>query len=187
MVTLTLKILATAQAQGNLAAYIDLGGTFDPDYAVRCEVNLGHLLLIRPASGAEALEIAYTLIASRSLGLLVFDSVAHLFGDPRGAASLSTALRQISSALTGSPCAMVFLTPLQFGDAMSSHNYPSGFALPHYAAIRLLLKKEKWLRRRGDVYGYQAEVQVLKNKLGRSGHKAKIAITFNGVVRGDGT
>ena len=59
--------------------------------------------------------------------------------------------------------------------------------MPHYAAVRLLLKKEKWLKKRGDVRGYKAQVHVLKNKLGRAGRKAKIAITFNGVVRGDST
>jgi len=137
MITLTLKIIATAQAQGNLVAYIDLGGTFDPDYAVRCEVSLSHLLLIRPQTGLEGLEIAHTLIASRSIGVLVFDSVAHLFDDPHGAQTLSTTLRQFPAALAVSPSALIFLTPLHFGSAMSVDNYPSGFALPHYAAVRI--------------------------------------------------
>jgi recombination protein RecA len=187
MITLALKIMAAAQTQGNLVAYIDLGGTFDPDYAVRCEVSLSHLLLIRPSTGREGLEIAHSLIASRTIGGLVFDSVAHLFDDPHGAQTLATTLRQFPAALAVSPCALIFLTPLQFGPAMSVDNYPSGFALPHYAAVRMLLKKEKWLRRGHDIRGYQAQVQILKNKLGRAGHKAKITITFNGVVRGDGT
>jgi RecA/RadA recombinase len=119
--------------------------------------------------------------------VLVFDSVTHLFSDPHAAQNLSTTLRQFPTALAASPSALIFLTPLQFGSAMSVDNYPSGFALPHYAAVRMLLKREKWLKRGHDVRGYQAQVQILKNKLGRAGHKAKIAITFNGVVRGDGT
>jgi len=187
VITLALKIVATAQAQGNLVAYVDLGGTFDPDYAVRCEVSLSHLLLIRPTTGIEGLEIAHTLIASRGIGGLVFDSTAHLFNDPHGAQALATTLRQFPAALSTSPCALIFLTPLQFGHAMSVDNYPSGFALPHYAAVRMLLKKEKWLKRGRDVRGYQAQVQILKNKLGQAGRQAKISITFNGVVRGDGT
>jgi RecA/RadA recombinase len=66
-------------------------------------------------------------------------------------------------------------------------NYPSGFALPHYAALRLLIEKERWIRKQRDVRGYQARVTVLKNKLGAEGKRAHIAITFNGVVDGNGT
>jgi RecA/RadA recombinase len=66
-------------------------------------------------------------------------------------------------------------------------NYPSGLALPHYATVRLLIEKEQWLKKRRDVRGYQARVTVLKNKLGTSGKSASIAITFNGVVDGNGT
>ena len=70
---------------------------------------------------------------------------------------------------------------------MSPANYPSGFALPHFASLRLLLEKERWLQQGLDIRGYQARVLVLKNKLGPAGQSARIAITFNGVVRGDST
>ena len=70
---------------------------------------------------------------------------------------------------------------------MSPDNYPGGFALPPYTAVRLLIQKERWLHRRRDVYGYEAQVRILKNKLGRAGKQARIAITFNGTVRGDST
>ena len=54
MATLALKIIAQAQSEGHTTAYLDLGRTFDPEYAARCEVNLSHLLLIRPTTGSEA-------------------------------------------------------------------------------------------------------------------------------------
>jgi recombination protein RecA len=187
MATLALKILANAQSQRDMAAYIDLSYTFDPDYAVRCGINLDKLLLVHPHTGDEALEILHTLIASRGVGVLVFDSVSHMIAETHGPQAISTVLRRLVGVLAKSPCASIFLTPLHFGDAASIDNYPSGFALPHYAAVRLLIEKEQWLKKRRDVRGYQARVTVLKNKLGTSGKSATIAITFNGVVDGNGT
>ena len=100
---------------------------------------------------------------------------------------MSAALRQLAGVLAGSLCALLFLTPLYFGDASSLHNYPSGFALPYYASIRLLLEKEQWLKSHRDVRGYGVRVTVLKNKLAAAGQQVKITITFNGVVKGNGT
>lgn len=187
MATLALKIITEAQAAKDVAAYLDLGATFDPDYAARCHVNLSKLLLVRPQNGHEALEIAHSLISSRGIGVLVFDSVAHLLADPQGPQKLSTALRQLPQALARSPCASIFLTPLQAGEVSFPENYPSGFALPHYVTVRLLLAKERWLYKGDDVRGYEARVQVIKNKLGSANQTATIAITFNGVVKGDST
>lgn len=187
MVTLALKIIAHAQTAGDTAAYVDLGATFDPDYAARCEINLARLLLVRPRSGREALEIVQTLIGGRGVGVLVFDAVPHLLAEPSAAPALAAALDGLPALLASSPCAPLFLTPLRFGGAMSATNYPAGFGLPHYASLRLLLEKESWLEKGPDIRGYQARVVVLKNKLGRAGGRAKIAITFNGTVRGDGT
>lgn len=187
MVTLALKIIAQAQSQGDTAVYVDLATTFDPDYAARCEVDLSHLLVIRPANAVKALEIIHTLVAQRSTGIIVFANVSSLFFNHPSPSALSAALRQIPAALAPSNCALLFLTPLQINSPMSRDNYPNGFALPHFASVRLHLKKEKWLQKRNDVRGYQAQVKVLKNKLGPAGRSAKISITFNGVVRGDGT
>jgi len=187
MATLALKVVAQAQAEGDTAAYVDLGTTFDPDYAARCGVDLNRLLLIRPKTGLEALEIVLILVANRGTGILIFDPVSDLLADQDGAQALSVSLRQLPQALTRSACAPIFLTPLRFGHAMSPANYPGGFALPHYATVRLLLKKERWIYKRGDIRGYQARVLILKNKLGPAGQSAPIAITFNGVVSGDST
>lgn len=187
MTTIALKIVAQAQAAGDHAAYLDLSATFDPDYAVRCEVDLAKLLLVRPRSGREALEIALEVIASRGAGLLVFDAVTDLLAAPGQAPALAGLLAQFPAALSRSPCAALFLTPLHFGSAMSPANYPPDFALPHLASLRLALKKERWLTQRRDVRGYQASVQILKNKFGPAGQSARLSIIFNGTVRGDGT
>ena len=187
MATLALKLIAKAQEDRDSAAYLDLSYTFDPDYAARCGVSLDRLLLIRPHSGREALEITTSLIAGGGIGVLVFDSISCLLAETHGPQLMSAALRQLVGILAESPCALVFLTPLYFGDAASKDNYPSGFALPHYAAVRLLIEKERWIRRRRDVRGYRARVTVIKNKLAPSEKSATIEITFNGVVNGNST
>jgi RecA/RadA recombinase len=64
---------------------------------------------------------------------------------------------------------------------------PSGHsALAGCAAVRLRVIRERWLRQHGDVRGYEARVEVLKNQLGPSGRAVTIAIEFNGTVRGNG-
>ncbi len=187
MATLALKVIEQAQTAGDYAAYLDLSRTFDPDYAARCHVRLSKLLLVRPASAVEALTLTRDLLESRGLGVLVFDSVADLFPAHPEEQALASALAHLPAVLAGSACALIFLTPLHPGDALSSAHYPAGFALPDYAAVRLLLRKERWLKRGRDIRGYQARALVLKNKLGAAGRSAKVAITFNGVVQGDGT
>jgi recombination protein RecA len=174
MATLALKLIAKAQEDRDTAAYVDLSYTFDPDYAVRCDVSLERLLLIRPHSGREVLEITTSMVADGGTGVLAFDSVSQLLGETHGSQLMSAALRQLVGHLAGSPCALVFLTPLYFGDAASEDNYPSGFALPHYAAVRLLIEKERWIKRRRDVRGYRARVMVIKNKLAPSGKSVTI-------------
>lgn len=187
MTTLALKIIVQAQRQSHLAAYVDLNGTFDPDYAARCEVDLKRLILVRPGSGLEALQLSHSLLSSGSVGLLVFDTITALRQYPAEAAALTASLNQLPAGLTRSSSAFIGLTPLQFGNALTTANYPAGLALPHLASLRLELTKESWLYRGRDVRGYRARVVVLKNKLGRAGQQANLSIIFNGTVRGDGT
>jgi len=185
--TIALRIIDHAQGQKDKAAYIDLSQTFDPDYAFRCGVDLGKLLIVQPNSGREALAIGNSLILSRGLGVIVFDSVSSLLGDTLSPQLMSEALRQISGSLAGSACALVFLTSLCFGRPSSKDNYPSGFALSHYASVRLAVERERWIKRYGDVRGYTAEVEVIKNRLAPAGKKVSVSITFNGTVNGNGT
>ena len=187
MTTLALKILANAQSVGDTAVYVDLAHTFDPDYAGRCGVNVKRLLLARPHDSRQALDIVYTLVTRGGVGVLLFDAVTDLFMVARGAWRPINVLQRLVATLAQSPTVLLFLTPLLFGDATSGEHYPDGFALPHVAAVRLLLERQQWIRRRQDVRGYRAQVTVLKNRLGASGKRVTIAITFNGTVQGDAT
>jgi len=185
--TMALKIIAHAQGRKDMAAYVDLSRTFDPDYAFRCGVDLRKLLIVQPKSLREALTIANSLALSRGLGIIVFDSVASLLGETPSPQLMSEALRQLTVSLADSACALVFLTSLCFGGRSSKDNYPGGFALSHYASVRLLVEREKWIRRYGDIMGYKADVTVIKNKLAPAGKRVSVSITFNGTVKGNGT
>jgi recombination protein RecA len=187
--TLALKVIAQAQAQGGLATYVDLAETFDPDYAARCGVQLARsqFLLVSPATMVEALEIIHALIAHRSSRVVVLDAVSPLLVDPGEAAGIATALRQLPPVLAKSDCALIFLTLLE-SSTPKTITYPPGFdALPHVTGLRILLHKERWLINHNDIRGYESRALVLTNKLGQAGHSARLAITFNGVVEGDGT
>jgi len=184
-VTLAAKVIAQAQRADHQAAWVDLGWMLDADYLHRCQVNLKELLVVRPHNGQEALAIAASLAAGE-LGVLVFDEVTSLKGQNLSPVFLEGALAQIHHRLAHSPCAMIFLTTTYFGPPGDAANYPPGFSLDHYTALRLALKREKWIRQHGDVRGYQAIVTVLKNRWAPPAGPVQIEITFDGTVRGNG-
>ncbi len=158
--TLALHIITQAQATGSVAVYLDLGQTFDPAYAVRCGVALDDLLLVWPQPPAAALTLLADLVASQSAGIIVLDippEVAPALGE----ADLSAALRHLAPALARSGGALLCL---------SGEN--SSQALRHHAALCLRLTRTRWLRRRGDVPGWEVEVTVLKDKLAAPLHPA---------------
>ncbi len=108
--------------------------------------------------------------------------------------SLSASLGRSLLPLSRSSTVLICLVSLPPAQKPSAHKLP----LRHYATVRLLLRRERWLYRGADIRGYRAQVIVVKNKSGggaRPGRKVPIDITFNGsssncfqngVVRGDG-
>jgi recombination protein RecA len=163
MTTVALKVMAQAQQGGADAAYLDLPRTFDPDYAARCGVNLHRLLLVAPPQRPRGSGNGLPPAAAAPPGVAHFRFGG---GAARRAPPTPTALSQLVAPLAQSATALLFVTPQQYGGALSPANYPPGFALPHLAALRLTLTKERWLDRGRDVRGYEARVVVLKNKLG---------------------
>jgi recombination protein RecA len=180
--TLALKFLAQAQADGGRVGYIDLARCFDPDYAHRCDLDLSRLLVGSPYDLREALAITESLVRSGSLSALAFDADAldFLWTDPEATSQLAAFLDRLPAPLARSGMVFLFLheSPTSRSLALS--------ALAHYAAVRLRVVRERWLRRHGDIRGYEARVEVLKNRLGPAGKEVVVAIAFNGTVRGNG-
>ena len=174
--TLALKFLAQAQADNGQVAYIDQARSFDPDYAHRCGMDLSRLWVGSPLDLREALAMTESLVRSGGLSALVFDALDILWTTRH----LAAALDRLAAPLARSGMVLVFL------HASSTPESPALSALAHYATVRLQVTREHWLRRSGDIRGYRARVEVLKNRLGPAGRAVTIAIEFNGTVRGNG-
>jgi recombination protein RecA len=178
--TLALKFLAQAQAGGGQVAYVDQALYFDPDYAYRCGLDLSRLLVGTSPDLQEALVMTEAQARNGGLAALVFDALDFLWTDPIAAPLLAATLNRLPAPLARSGTALLVLheSPADSSPALS--------ALAHYAAVRLQVVRDRWLRRHGDIRGYEARVGVVKNQLGPSGRTVPISIEFNGTVRGNG-
>src|SRR5690554_7352286 len=76
--TLTLSVIAEAQKQGKVCAFIDAEHALDPSYAEKLGVNLDDLLVSQPDTGEQALEICDMLVRSGGVDVIIIDSVAAL-------------------------------------------------------------------------------------------------------------
>lgn len=177
MTTLAHKIAASAQTTDGAAAYIDLSGTLDPDYALRCGVLLDRLLIIRPKTAEQALEVARDLLKEGKLGIITLDMVVH--GTLERIPSLGTALRRFTEPLVKSRCAVLFL--------FSPASHQDWQALDEFSHTRLFIERQEWLYKRRDVQGYGVQITVVKDKANAGEKRVQVEITFDNVVKGDGT
>src|SRR5580692_10152956 len=76
--TLAMHVVAEAQRNGGICAYIDAEHAMDPIYARAIGVDVDELLISQPDTGEQALEITEMLIRSGAIDVLVIDSVAAL-------------------------------------------------------------------------------------------------------------
>src|SRR5262249_43100693 len=152
-----------AQARDEAVVCVDLPGTFDVDYAVRCGVDTDNLALIQPHSLDHALESLLALVDTAAAALFILDA-----GETKPHITIS-ALNRLMSALHRSGCALMLVeragTPL----------------LSEKASLRLHFQRERWLRQRKEVNGYRTQVRILKNQWGRSDQSVRLVIGFSTV------
>jgi recombination protein RecA len=178
--TLALHAVASAQAAGGIAAFIDAEHALDPEYAKKLGVDTDALLVSQPDTGEQALEIADMLIRSNALDILVIDSVAALtpraeiegeMGDSHvglQARLMSQALRKITGALSHSGTTAIFINQLRekigvmFG---SPETTTGGKALKFYASVRLDVRRIETLKDGSEPVGSRVKVKVVKNKV----------------------
>jgi recombination protein RecA len=186
MASIALTIASRAQDRTGTVVYIDVGHNFDPDFAAHCGIDLNRLLLVRPGDVYQALHILLDFVAGDGIGTLVFDADQSLFSDLRPAKALASTLDRIIAPLSQSTCLLMFLTSLNSTSGSSStaslSSFPNASLIPHHSAVRLFLKREKWLYKQGDISGYRAQIIVAKNKLGPAGKQVNVSIQFAGTV-----
>ena len=177
--TLALQVVASAQRDGGVCAYIDAEHALDPEYAGKLGVNIDDMLISQPDSGEQALEIAETLVRSNSVDVIVIDSVAALvpraeldgeMGDSLPglqARLMSQALRKITAIVANSRTTFVFINQLRekigvfFG---SPETTTGGKALKFYASVRLDIRRIGAIKDGDKVVGNRTRVKVVKNK-----------------------
>jgi recombination protein RecA len=123
--TLATHVVAEAQRNGGICAYIDAEHAMDPGYAQAIGVDVDELLISQPDTGEQALEIADMLIRSGAIDVVVIDSVAALtpraeiegeMGDTHvglQARLMSQALRKLTANLNRTNTVCIFINQLR--------------------------------------------------------------------------
>ena len=178
--TLSLEILAEAQALGGVVAFIDAEHALDPGYAARIGVDIDEVLISQPDTGEQALEICDMLVRSGAIDVVVIDSVAALvpraeiegeIGDSSvglQARLMSQALRKLAGSLSKSNTTCIFINQLRekigvmFGNPETT---TGGRALKFYSSVRLDVRKGELIKANNENVGARTKVKVVKNKV----------------------
>ena len=178
--TLALHVIAEAQKNGGVCAFIDAEHALDPVYAGKLGIDLDDLLVSQPDTGELALEITDTLIRSGAVDVIVIDSVAALtpraeiegeMGDSLPglqARLMSQALRKLTGSIAKSNCMVIFINQIRMKIGVmfgSPETTSGGNALKFYASVRLDIRRIGALKDRDEVVGNQTRVKVVKNKV----------------------
>ncbi|HEY7452182.1 MAG TPA: hypothetical protein VIA02_06670, partial [Candidatus Limnocylindria bacterium] len=169
--TLSLRVAAEAQAQGAVVAWLDLSRSFDPVEAVARGVDLAWLVVITPASLDEGLSIAGSLLAGRSVDLLVLDLPGGRLARTDKAARVGDRLHRLAALARRAETLLLILDAPGLAGGLAT-------AVAESTGIRLELARRSWVRLGRDVVGQRTEALVAHNRHGPPGRRATLRILY---------